>query len=78
MASKYDELRDHLSEHSESTVTLLFTEIDRLIGGLPASARTHRAWWANDPTHSQSAAWLDAGRRTTDVDLNAGRVRFVR
>ena len=58
-----------------------FVEIERIIGGpLPASARRYRPWWANEQrgTHIHARAWMGAGRRTANVDLNAGTVDFVR
>ena len=79
--SKYDPLQQHLAESNESKVTLSFAAIERIIGeALPASARRYPAWWANeeDGTHSHAQAWLDAGYRTTGLDLNASTVDFVR
>lgn len=57
-----------------------FNQIEEIIGSdLPASARNHRAWWANDSiSHSQSQLWLDAGWRTTYINLSEGRVTFSR
>jgi hypothetical protein len=60
---------------------MTFADIERVIGAsLPASARRYRPWWANEQagTHIHARAWLDAGRRTTNVDLNAQTVDFVR
>jgi hypothetical protein len=53
-----------------------FVEISRLVGGLPPSARRHRAWWANSPSHVQAHAWLELGRRVEAVDLEREVVRF--
>ena len=61
-------------------VHLSFREIEALLGvALPASARRYRPWWANEEagTHVHARAWLDAGRRTTNVDLAAGTVDFT-
>jgi hypothetical protein len=80
MASKYDPLRDHLAARRDVVVEMTLAEVDRLVdGGLPRSAYTYPAWWANEVggTHVQRHAWLDAGRRTEGVDLAAGTVRFV-
>lgn len=48
-------------------IQLSFNQIEEIIGtDLPLSARSHRAWWANDAvSHSHSQLWLDAGWRTT-------------
>lgn len=53
-----------------------FSEMEALVGQLPASARNHRAWWANDRTHPQARAWLDAGWRVASVEFGPQRVRF--
>ena len=80
-SSRYDPLRRHLAGRSEPVVHLSFAEIERIIGGpLPASARRHRPWWANERSgsHVHASAWMGAGRRTANVDLNAGTVDFNR
>jgi CBS domain-containing protein len=61
-------------------VPLTFTQIEEIIKTeLPASARNHRAWWANDSVgHSHSQLWLAAGWRTTYVNLSECRVTFTR
>jgi hypothetical protein len=79
--SRYDPLRKYLAERTEPVIRLSFAEIERIIGGqLPASARRHRPWWANERSgsHVHASAWMGAGRRTANVDLNAGSVDFVR
>jgi hypothetical protein len=79
--SRYDGLRDYLSQRSEPAVRLSFADIEKIIGGpLPASARRYRPWWANEQsgTHVHARSWLDAGRRTANVDLNAATADFVR
>lgn len=78
--SRYDGLRDFLLAQAEPVVHLSFVEIERIIGGsLPASARRHRPWWANEKSgsHVHARSWLDAGRRTANVDLKTGNVDFV-
>lgn len=76
--SKYDTLRNHLDEADRGSLSLSFAVIDEIVGGLPDSARRHRAWWANERNgrHVQAAAWLDAGRTVEAVDLGAASVRF--
>ncbi len=79
--SRYDPLRRHLAERTEPVVRLTFAAIERILGvDLPKSARQYRPWWANEEagTHVHARAWLDAGRRTANVDLNAGTVEFTR
>lgn len=74
---KYDPLRVLLQAHDGPQLTLSFAEIAAAVGGLPASANTHRAWWANDPSHVQARAWLDAGFAVESVEPGAGRVQFL-
>lgn len=61
-------------------VQLTLNQIEEVINtGLPASARNHRAWWANDSVgHSHSQLWLDAGWRTTYINLSQGKITFSR
>lgn len=76
--SKYDALLK-LLKGATGTVELSFEDIERTLGfQLPASARRYPAWWSNSGgTHVQAAAWMVAGYRTEDVNIAAGRVRFV-
>ena len=61
-------------------VQLTFNEIEEIIeADLPASARNHRAWWANDFVgHTHSQLWLEAGWRTTYINLSEGKITFNR
>jgi hypothetical protein len=79
-SSRYDPLRRYLAGRSEPVVHLSFAEIERIISGpLPASARRHRPWWANERSgsHVHASAWMGTGRRTANVDLNLGTVDFA-
>jgi hypothetical protein len=79
--SRYDPLRQYLADRTEAVVRLTFGDVERILGvELPKSARQYRPWWANEEagTHVHARAWLDAGRRTANVDLNAGTVEFAR
>jgi hypothetical protein len=79
--AKYDPLREYLAARTEPFLMLSFSEIERILGEeLPASARRHQAWWANetDGNHAEARAWLDAGYRTRGLDLNAETIEFVR
>ena len=59
---KYQRLGEYLTEQQDDCCTLPFITIEEIIGGsLPRSARTHRAWWANDETHPQAQSWMRAG-----------------
>lgn len=78
---KYDPLREHLEAIPSSTrvVTLRFSEVDALVGGLPPSARRLRQWWAND-SKAEAMAWRAAGWHVDSrgIDFNAETVRFAR
>ena len=80
---RYDALRDRLRQlRGASEVTLTFDDIEGLLGdALPASAREHRGWWANemrpDSRHVQCRAWMETGWFVERVDLHEGRVTFV-
>ena len=78
---KYEALGDLLArtrEQGESSVELNVATLDAAVsGGLPASARSHRAWWANSAQSSQGRVWLEAGWRVDRVDLEQGVIGFV-
>jgi hypothetical protein len=74
--AKYDPLRDHLAERTGPSVTLSLSEIDSLVGGLPASAKTS-GFWAND-SKGQARAWRSAGWHVESRNLNAERIVFAR
>lgn len=79
--AKYDALRDHLAAVPATTrvITMSFSEVDRVVGGLPPSARRLRQWWAND-SKIEARAWRAAGWHVDaeGVDFNAETVRFAR
>ena len=59
----------------DRSVTYSWDELDTLIGGLPASATNHRAWWSGDRPHVN--AWRLAGFTVTGLALGQ-EVTFVR
>jgi hypothetical protein len=67
MANKYQPLERHLRnlDSAEVEVTLLFSELKRMLGSdLPNAAFDHRAWWGNqinNATRPQARAWMNAG-----------------
>lgn len=75
-ASKYSPLRDHLAATKGSETRMTFTEVEALIGQLPASARSHRAFWSNNS--NMARAWRDAGWHVRSVNQTAGEVVFAR
>lgn len=76
--SKYDPLRQHLAAVPDDRWRARFQEIEGILGfWLPHSAYTYPAWWSNDATgHSHSLAWLEAGWKTEQVDLQNQQVTF--
>jgi len=66
---KYIGLKRYLQNLKEPIIVLSYKDIEKIIGDtLPKSAYIYaEAWWANDRTHSQAIAWLDAGYETDYV-----------
>ena len=77
---KYEPLPQFLTAGRSATKRMSFSEIERVLGfKLPKSAYQHEAWWSNNATgHSHARAWLEAGWRTSDVDLAGRKVTFLR
>jgi hypothetical protein len=76
--SRYDALTAALAQRDDPEIVLTFDELDQIVGGLPMSARTYSAWWANKRTSQPHArAWLDAGR-SASPDFQAQRAVFRR
>ena len=77
---KYEPLTHYLETRPDEIWDARFAEVERVLGfPLPASAREYPAWWANqEPGHSQTRGWRDAGWETGRVDLAGKRLRFVR
>lgn len=79
--AKYDPLRRHLESQTKAEILMDFKEVEQTLGStLPPSARTHRAWWANEQagSHIHCRSWLDAGYSVDQVDFVRGRVGFKR
>jgi hypothetical protein len=77
---KYDPLFKHLCDATDLPLEMTFSEIEALVGSLPASATKYQAWWANEAPggrHVQAVAWLNAGREVESVDQVGHRVRFT-
>ena len=76
---KYDPLTGYLKQQFAAEVPMTFEEMAQIIGGtLPASAYTHRSWWANESVgHVHATAWLEAGFEAVQVDL-AGKTLVFR
>ncbi|MFZ6030289.1 MAG: helix-turn-helix domain-containing protein [Chloroflexota bacterium] len=76
---KYRALFEYLSTCSQDEVTLRLTEIEDLLREpLPISARRRRDWWGNRRQALQAAAWVEAGYKVTETDLERGEITFTR
>lgn len=77
---KYEPLTHYLENRAEEIWEAKFADVERILGfALPRSAHDYAAWWANqEPGHSQTRGWRDAGWETGQVDLAAKKVRFRR
>ena len=76
---KYQNLYAHLRNLPSQEWKASFADIEAIIGDhLPASARRHRASWANDITQARARAWLAAGWETAQVDMDAETLLFRR
>ena len=77
--SKYLRLTDFLqglSNDGETEWTPSFDEVEEVLGEpLPASARQHRPWWANQG-RAHSLAWENAGWKTANVDVENEELVF--
>jgi hypothetical protein len=80
MPSKYEPLRLYLISLDSDSWTPSFTDIEAILGfGLPKSAHTYRAWWANSGPgtgHSYSRSWIDAGWAVAIVDITREKITF--
>jgi len=81
--SRYAPLANHLATlpTAREQIDLTFSDVERIIGGeLPASARKHQAWWANDTNNSSkhSVLWLEAGWRRNRLNMTNETVSFSR
>jgi len=76
--SKYQPLLEFLRGSNQREVILTLAEIEALMNNpLPDSAKSKRAWWSNRSKGAlQASAWMEAGYRVEDVDLDGQRVTF--
>lgn len=77
---KYEPLTEFLKQQAGSEVRMSFAQIERVIGSkLPPVAQRHRAWWSNSPTNNvMTKAWIEAGFRSEQVDIENGWLVFRR
>ena len=67
----YDPLMKYLDECGIQTVTLTYSEIEKIIDReLPVTAYKRTQWWGNNKNgHSQATAWLDVDYKTCNIIL---------
>ncbi len=86
MQHNYDLLEGYLRNLPSSTkqVVLTFDQIEKIIAPykLPPSAKHpelhYFRWWDNRPHDAGNKYWLDAGWKTTMIDIENQRVKFQR
>ena len=80
IGGKYRKLRTYLEAHPRREWRTTFSNIESILGfELPASARKHSAWWANEKNggrQSQKVTWSAAGWKTAEVDMEAETLLF--
>lgn len=78
--NKYEPLEKFLTRKGMSQIPMTFSDIESVIhDSLPPSARKHRAWWSNNPSNSViTYAWLAAGYKTSQVNLEAEQLVFIK
>jgi hypothetical protein len=77
---KYEPLTEFLRKQTGNEIKMTFAQIERVIEAkLPPKAQKHRAWWSNSASNSvMTKAWLDAGFRSEQVDMEKGKLVFRR
>jgi hypothetical protein len=77
---KYFRLMAYLAALGNPKITLTFAHIEAILGSdLPATALSGSSgWWSNEPGHSQTDAWLNAGWRVAHVSRVNQTVTFRR
>ena len=76
---KYLALFNYLSSIKNNTISLFFSEIEKIINAkLLISAYKYREWWSNGENrgHSQTFAWKDCGWKVDKVDFHNKKVYF--
>jgi DNA-binding transcriptional regulator YiaG len=74
--SKYRPLYEHLRQIDKDELTLTLAAIKRLVGGSLPDSALERGWWSNRQNALQASAWMEAGYRVAELDLNKKRVTF--
>ncbi|MDD5022471.1 MAG: hypothetical protein PHR82_10155, partial [Endomicrobiaceae bacterium] len=65
---KYEPLYRYLCLQSSDTVTLSFSELEKILGfALPKSAGTYTMWWSPGGSHTQCKSWVQAGYKAVNI-----------
>lgn len=73
---RYQPLHEHLLG-AGPVWSATFSEVEQVLGrSLPPSARRHRPWWGNNASSVQARAWLHAGYRVQQLDMDAETLVF--
>lgn len=79
--AKYDPLKQALMRDRRQTVLMSFSEIEKLVGPLPATSHANQWWWGNEENkikhYAQCRAWTAADYDAV-ADLKAQQVTFRR
>src|SRR5713226_2185333 len=77
---KYEPLTEFLRKQAADEIPMTFAQIERVINAkLPPTAQEHRAWWSNSPSNNvMTKAWLEAGFRSEQVDMEGRKLVFRR
>ncbi len=77
--SKYDALRVFLERQHAERLPMTFAEIERVLGFKLPKSQAVRAWWSNNPDNNvMTHAWLGAGYKTEQVDIEGRKLVFHR
>ncbi|WEK32947.1 MAG: hypothetical protein P0Y58_12400 [Candidatus Pseudomonas phytovorans] len=79
--SKYSPFADFLRSQTADTIEISFDQLGSLVGGLPASAWNHDAWWANSSpgdSHTWAHQWAAAGWKCVSAKRRLGVAVFQR
>lgn len=74
---KYQPLTAFLLHSNGRQLRMTFSEIEAVLGfSLPAS-KQYQAWWSNNPSNNvMTRAWLEAGYKTEQVDIEGEALTF--
>src|ERR1700730_268403 len=74
---KYSPLADFLRAQQRDEVPMTFAEIERIVGSPLPRSHSYRSWWSNNSFNSvMTKVWLDAGFRSSDVDIKRRKLVF--